>query len=647
MKTKLWLLTGLVLVALLSSLGAQDFSITIDAQKDAWYDGLTGPEDGYVYLPYRADTDITLSEPTGDSDISGLFWMAWDENYLYFYGEVTDNILVVNGAASWSNDGIELKIDPDPTVPDEATGNATSCAQARMTAFGEENATCDAGLTCWDNVNTANEMGTAVAITAEDWARTETDAGYAVEFRIPWPNITAEGRSVNVGVGNTFGLAVNFGDNDGTGRETQLQWSAGMVDAAWNDVRQHGTVEFLADHKLRMIPTNSSATNEQLLPCQEEGFEFPANDSAEVWYTPPTPGSGTTGAFGLTIDAERDTWYDGLTGPEEGYVFIPSRATNMEFAAPGSDVDLSASFWLAWDETYFYVYGEVTDEVLDVTSATGGWDNDGVSFRMDANPNVADTSPGNGNANVEMTAFGPGDPRATGAVLNLGGFIVTEDDYARQDYEGGYAIEFRLPWAQLITEGRTVTPAVDNTVGLSIVVADNDAGSREGQIQWSAVMSDLTWTDGRMLGTAKLLPDNKIELIPVNSAACPPPTPPQYAHNDSAAVWYDPAFLVSVEGPFASNPEEFGLAQNYPNPFNPTTHIQYTLKAAESVTLAIYNINGQLIRTLIHNQNFHAGTYRVSWDGQNDNGINVSTGVYLYKLTTESFTESKKMLLMK
>jgi hypothetical protein len=95
MSKKLWFVSGLILIISAGALSAQDFSITIDAAKDAWYDGLTGPDDGYIYLPSRAQTDATSEAPSGDSDISALIWLAWDEDYLYVYGEVKDDILLV------------------------------------------------------------------------------------------------------------------------------------------------------------------------------------------------------------------------------------------------------------------------------------------------------------------------------------------------------------------------------------------------------------------------------------------------------------------------------------------------------------------------------------------------------------------------
>ena len=93
-------------------------------------------------------------------------------------------------------------------------------------------------------------------------------------------------------------------------------------------------------------------------------------------------------------------------------------------------------------------------------------------------------------------------------------------------------------------------------------------------------------------------------------------------------------------------PENYDLSQNYPNPFNPTTQIRYQLPAADKVRIEVFNISGQLIRTLVDAQ-LPAGYHEALWDGRNDHGLNVSSGVYYYRLVTRSFTSTRKMALLK
>jgi DNA-binding transcriptional regulator YhcF (GntR family) len=87
-------------------------------------------------------------------------------------------------------------------------------------------------------------------------------------------------------------------------------------------------------------------------------------------------------------------------------------------------------------------------------------------------------------------------------------------------------------------------------------------------------------------------------------------------------------------------------AKNFPNPFNPDTNIQYRLQNPEYVSLKIFNMQGQLIRTLI-SESLGTGNYSVKWDGTNDVGEKVVSGVYVYKLNVGKDTFSEKLMLMK
>jgi len=93
-------------------------------------------------------------------------------------------------------------------------------------------------------------------------------------------------------------------------------------------------------------------------------------------------------------------------------------------------------------------------------------------------------------------------------------------------------------------------------------------------------------------------------------------------------------------------PKEYALSQNYPNPFNPTTKINYQLPEEGWVTLKVYNIEGQLVRTLVKGHQ-EAGYHSVRWNGRDQVGKEVTSGIYFYRITTGKFTDTKKMVLMK
>ena len=88
------------------------------------------------------------------------------------------------------------------------------------------------------------------------------------------------------------------------------------------------------------------------------------------------------------------------------------------------------------------------------------------------------------------------------------------------------------------------------------------------------------------------------------------------------------------------------LQQNYPNPFNPTTTIAYNLASDGMATLEVYNIKGQRVTTLVNKQH-NAGSHTIVWDGKDDSGRAVSSGIYYYRLNTENGSITHKMLLLK
>ena len=93
-------------------------------------------------------------------------------------------------------------------------------------------------------------------------------------------------------------------------------------------------------------------------------------------------------------------------------------------------------------------------------------------------------------------------------------------------------------------------------------------------------------------------------------------------------------------------PSSYTLSQNYPNPFNPATEISFDAGINGNVSLVVYDILGNRIKTLM-NGFVTPGHYVVSWDGTDDNGSNVSSGVYVYTLISSNQTISKRMLLVK
>ena len=93
-------------------------------------------------------------------------------------------------------------------------------------------------------------------------------------------------------------------------------------------------------------------------------------------------------------------------------------------------------------------------------------------------------------------------------------------------------------------------------------------------------------------------------------------------------------------------PTDFALSQNYPNPFNPTTNFELSLPTATAVRLDVFNVLGQKVRTLV-DEYLPAGVHVVTFDGTNGEGAALSSGVYFYRVTTDSYAATRKMVLVK
>ncbi len=102
-------------------------------------------------------------------------------------------------------------------------------------------------------------------------------------------------------------------------------------------------------------------------------------------------------------------------------------------------------------------------------------------------------------------------------------------------------------------------------------------------------------------------------------------------------------------GPVAATlrgPMSYSLSPNYPNPFNPETTINYEVPKTGRLTLKIYNVLGQEVKTLV-DENLEPGYYRALWDGKDSTGRQMASGVYFYRIKSEGFAKSLKMMLLK
>ncbi|RQW02925.1 DUF4397 domain-containing protein [candidate division KSB1 bacterium] len=577
--------------------------IMIDAEKDPFYETLTGPDDGYLYIPHQQYN--TNGAPDNDLDLSARLWASWDETYLYLYEEVKDQTVNLNNATSWQDDVLEVYVDPNPSAD-----ITTAQLGFHITALDSADADPDA-LAGVINLRGYNiETGA----TTDDYARKRTSDGYVLEVRVAWDSLKDATRMITPEVGYVFGMATMNHDNDDAQREGSVSFATVLNDNVWNTPANHGTVTFLEDNKLK--------------------FEASSVRSGEVnphpdWYDPATP-------FNIAMDAVMDPWYNQLTGPDDGYIYIPAIAHN-DNGAPDNDKDLSALLWVAWDETYLYFYEEVADNVVNVNNPTS-WQNDVLEVYIDPDPTAAVTTSQLG---FQMTALdsADADPAALAAVTNLLGYNTetgaTTEDYARALTDNGYVLEGRVKWEVLMDATRSITPAAGNIFGMATMNHDNDVSQREGSVSWAAVLLDNVWNTPDHHATVKFLDDHKFQLIAESARSG--------LANENPDM-YIPGDIIKVEVETEEEdviPEAFNLAQNYPNPFNPTTTIEFALPIDSQVKLTIFDILGREVVTLV-DEKMQAGLYNVNFDA-----ARYASGVYFYRLKAGDRIFQKKMMLIK
>ncbi len=166
-----------------------------------------------------------------------------------------------------------------------------------------------------------------------------------------------------------------------------------------------------------------------------------------------------------------------------------------------------------------------------------------------------------------------------------------------------------------------------------------------GQISFAAMSVSPLSGSGVLVYVVFIVNGSEGETTPIQFAQI-------WLNEDPPDVITDGFFEVSPgtdvgdENEPAGQPDRLTLFQNYPNPFNPITVIRYALPHECEVEITVYNISGQKVKTLAK-QKERAGHRQVIWDGRNDEGEEVATGVYLYKIQAGEFTQSKRMVIIK
>ena len=316
---------------------------------------------------------------------------------------------------------------------------------------------------------------------------------------------------------------------------------------------------------------------------------------------------------------------------------IDSNSLTVEGNAPeGGDADASAKFWVGFENitgaNMMVFYAEMTDDVIVPAAAStdggGGWDFDSWEAGIGAySPDFI-----TGSDHQSFEAGDEPDYQLRAGLMDVNGPYIHAWDGGSGSGDYNQLVGNSATIADTSSAGMTrlltilstiefsgVNTESDNfefptgegvsTMMFNLALNDNDGTSRDYQGCWSSKCTGQWWNT----------PADWEVVALVGSAA-----------------------VVSNEDEVTTTPLEYSLDQNYPNPFNPTTNIQFTLAATSNVTLEVYNMLGQKVATILQGQKMNAGNHAQVFDASR-----LASGMYVYRISTPNFVQSRTMMLIK
>ncbi len=261
--------------------------------------------------------------------------------------------------------------------------------------------------------------------------------------------------------------------------------------------------------------------------------------------------------------------------------------------------DFAAQWKGLWDDTNLYLLVEINDEALFRDSGAGWYMDDGIEVFIDG-----DNSSGGSYDGVNDFQFGFTWSDADIKIGNNSINDVTGINFALYATEVGYNLEASFPWNTI-----GVNPHSLSHIGFDVAVDDDDNGGDRECAVASIFTTDNAWYNPSVFGNVPMVTTTGIEE---NST---------------------------------QTPSNFSLSQNDPNPFNPSTTIHYRLANDSQIELLVFDLRGRLVKTL-KNDFQVAGRYEMQWNGIDQAGNPVSTGVYFCRLHTAQHSSTIKMLYL-
>ena len=619
---------------------------------------------------------FTWGSPASKDDLSAEYRMLWDNDSLYLLVSVMDdNVRADNNGYWWQNDALEFYFDGGNNKNAQYDENDIEFGYI----FGDKK--CNYTFASPDNgLRPENFNGFHIVSSG-------TDNGYTIELAMPADQLN-QYLAINLAANTEFGWEIAIHDNDTGVRNTKLAWWS-FDDFSWTTATRWGKAKLMRD-----IDYPGSITVEHTV-------DFPVKTSPTDYTGSDYKIFGLPGASNLQISSL-------LTGKREKdwQIFWDNgQAANYLIPCDGGDrfaCKAGRAFWILSTNPLRINTRQITAAPLNEKGRAEielhqGWNLITNPYRIpiswlrikEANhiplPSKLWSFEGTFNSEVRIIESYKGyyfnnntDPPLESLEIP---FIQADPKLQEPVSEAGYLwkVDINLECEEIVD--RSAYIALDKEAGKELDAFEYSKPRGAGAIpsvyfhrpEWNSDYPDYANDVRPSTNTIEewtfnvQAPKNQEAELSFTGIEDIPEAYSVYLINHNNEIFIDlqeqstykfkPAKNISSFSILIGDadkvehalqkivPIEFALHQNFPNPFNPETTIPFTLPTKSFITIKIYSLLGREIKTLI-SKSYEAGTHYLSWDGCDQNGFRVASGIYIYRMTTAAGENFKRKLIL-